>query len=135
MRLCSHKKSNTLEENSLIALSSLTIVTCLREFIIMHYSIVVSVRWLAGNSNALGQCGWSIRSMGHVNDIIYNKMNVPLKEPHKIMEESFIMTLFDSLQEELLTFKDFVVYCCNNNKTHKFIRDKIKYQPHQMLRN
>ena len=63
-----------LEESSWITLTSLPIVACLCGLIIMHYSIVVPVQWLAANSHALSKHDWSVRSMVRVLDVLHDKI-------------------------------------------------------------
>ena len=129
------KKSNILEENSWIVLSSLIVVACFRGLSIVHYAIIVPFRWLAGNSHTLSEYGWSVRSMGRAVDIIFDSMTMLANEPEKLIDESFMMHIFDPLINELPPLKDYLHYYYNDKKSYKIVRDQIKHQPHQVVRN
>ena len=101
----STQKSNILEENSQIVLTSLTMVACLRRLSTCNYSIIVPKRWLVGKSHALSKHNWSVRSMVRVLDILHDKMSILSQESKKIMDESFMMNFFNPLIETLLPFK------------------------------
>ena len=131
----STQERNILEENSQIVLTSLTIVACLRPLSTYNYSILIPKRWLVGNSHTLSKHNWSFRSMVRVLDIFHDKMSILSQEPKKIMDESFMMNFFNPLIEEILPFKECLDYYYNSKKTHKVVRDRIKHQPHLVVKN
>ena len=61
---------NILQENLFIILSSCEIVALTRVCSIIHLSICLPIRWLAGNSHKLMEYDWSVRSMGKVIDML-----------------------------------------------------------------
>ena len=93
-RLQAYKKNKILEEKSYITLTSNTMVACLRCLSIVHYPIVVPMRWLSGNLHALSKHNWSVRSMGRLLDVLNGKMENLSAKPTKLVDESFVMTFF-----------------------------------------
>ena len=79
-------------------LTSNNMVSCIRALSISHYSIVVPMRWFAGNSHALSKHNWSVRSMGRFLDMLYDKMEELSAGPTKLIDEYFMMTFFDSFK-------------------------------------
>ena len=79
--LRAYKKSNMLEENINMLLSSLNIVDLLRIHIISYHAMVLPHRCDAPNSHMLGQHDWSVHSMGRLIGTIYEKMLELKEEP------------------------------------------------------
>ena len=57
------------------------------------------------------------------------------QEPKKTMDESFMMNFFNPLIEQLQPFKEHLDCYYNHKKTHKVVRDNIKYQPLLVAKN
>ena len=51
-------------------------------------------------------------------------------EPQKIIQESFMMSFFADLEEELPPFKYYLQFYCKRKKTHKVVHDRMQHQPH-----
>jgi hypothetical protein len=65
-----------LQENLFIVLTSLEMVSLCRVMAILHFKVCMPMRWLAGNTHALGQTGydWSARSMGKAIDALHDAL-------------------------------------------------------------
>ena len=66
-----NNNDSILQSNLYIALSSLEVGATARFFAIIHLTVVVPVRWLAGKTHMLAEYGWGPRSMGLCIDILY----------------------------------------------------------------
>lgn len=75
---------------------------------ILHLSIVMPHRWLAGNSHRLGEHGWSVRSMGRALDALEKAMLVLEERGECVLDEEFMMGIFDKIKEELPEFSDYM---------------------------
>ena len=65
--------------------------------------------------------------MVRVNYMSYDKMVTLSNEPEKIMQESFMMSFFDELEEELPPFKDYLQHFHKSKKTHKVVRNRMQW--------
>ena len=61
---------NILQENLFVVLSSSEMIALARVCAIIHLSICLPTRWLAGNSHKLAEYNWSVRSMGRIVDML-----------------------------------------------------------------
>ena len=101
---------------------------------IENLSIVVPVRWFSGNSHALSQCGWSVRSMGRLLDTLCQKMMLLGESPMNVINENFMMGFFNEHKNEIPPFKECVDHMHDDKVQHKILRDRIKFQPMKLLR-
>jgi len=62
-----------------------------RLFSILHVSIVIPFRWLAGNTHKLAQHKWVARSMGRAVDILHTACGQLLDDIKKIHDKKFMM--------------------------------------------
>jgi len=69
------KKDNVLQRNLFVVLSSLDIdmAAQARLLAIMYLSIILPLRWLAGNTHKLASFHWGARSMGRALDVLREK--------------------------------------------------------------
>ena len=56
-------------------------------------------QYLAGKSHKFKQYGWGAADMGQVLNMLYNNMETLHHEPTLILEESFMMDMFNQYQE------------------------------------
>ena len=62
-----------------MALTSQEVIALVRLLSILHISLVMPFRWLAGKTHELSQWSWGAMSMGRVIDTIEDKMQKILK--------------------------------------------------------
>eukprot|EP00957_Ditylum_brightwellii_P193288 14717125-Ditylum_brightwellii.AAC.1 len=69
-------KKSTLKENLFIVLTSIEMIALCCVMAILHFSICVPMRWIAGNTYHIGNLGndWSVRSMGKAINALYDSM-------------------------------------------------------------
>ena len=133
-RFRAHEKDNILEENMYILLSSLSTTAMFRLFSIIDLSIVMPMRWFAGNSHLLSEHGWSVRSNGRLLDTLCNKMTLLGESPSHIINEEFMMGLFNEHKNEIPPFNEHINYLYNDKVQYKVVRGRVKYQPLKLLR-
>ena len=68
---------------------------------IIHLSICMPTRWLAGNSHKLEKYDWSVRSMGKIVDILEESLEELKEDGSKIMNEKFMMGFFDDIKNTI----------------------------------
>ena len=98
---------NILQENFFIVISSCEILALARVCAIIHLSICMPTRWLAGNSHKLEKYDWSVRSMRKIVDILEESLEELKEDGSKIMNEKFMMGFFDDIKNTIPPFKDY----------------------------
>ena len=63
-RLHMNGDTNLLQKNLFIILASKEMIAVSQFFSIIHVSVVISFRWLSGNTHKLSEYNWGARSMG-----------------------------------------------------------------------
>ena len=109
LRACG-TEGNILQENLFIILSSLDMVAQARICSIVHLSICLPMRWLAGNSHKLAEYDWSVRSMGRAADMLQTALEAIEADPHLFLDQDFMFGIFDKLIDELPPFKAYLEY-------------------------
>jgi hypothetical protein len=64
---------------------------------------------LAGSTHLLASFGWCARSMAKALDILREKVILIKKNPHLIIDESFMMNMLSSLMH-LTPFKEYLEF-------------------------
>ena len=110
MMLRRHTKdsqANILQKNLFVVLSSSDMIELTRLLSILHLSIVVPFRWLAGKTHEFKEYNWSPLSMGRVLDTLDEKLNKIKSDPKLIFKSSVMMDIFKNHREELPPFKQY----------------------------
>jgi hypothetical protein len=68
------KKDHVLQRNLFVVLSSLEMAAQARLLAIIYLSIILPLRWLAGNTHKLASFHWGARSMGRALDVLREKV-------------------------------------------------------------
>jgi len=100
-------KASILQLNLFVALSSEEMIALIRLLSIIHLSIVVPFRWLAGKTHELADHNWGPVSMGHVLDTLDKKLQEIQQDPKLILDETFMMSMFDEYRQKLPPFDDY----------------------------
>jgi hypothetical protein len=78
---------------------------------ILHISVCTPFCWLAGKTHELKEYGtdfgWGAMLMSRVIDTLYEKMNELHKSPSLIVEDDFIMSIFNEYHLELPPFGEY----------------------------
>ena len=87
-----NNKGNILQENLFIVSTSSEMVALCHSLAILHYTVCMPMRWLAGNKHFLGRCGfeWSAHSMGKAIDALETAMNDIMADGSFFLNEKYI---------------------------------------------
>ena len=87
---------------------------------ILHLSICLPMRWLAGNCHRLHKDdpSWGVFSMGEVDDALHSAMMIIKNNPSKFLSEDFIMTIFSTFRKQLKSFDDYITYFMEHKTSH-----------------
>ena len=83
-------------------LTSLEMVSLCRVMAILHFKVCMPMRWLAGNTHALGQTGydWSARSMGKAIDALHDALMKIESDGSLFLNEEFMNQFFSLIHED-----------------------------------
>ena len=117
MMLCKTCRSNSnemasiLQQNLFVALTSTEMIALSRLLSIFHISVCMPFRWLAGKTHELRDFGidggWGAMSMSRVIDTLYDKMKELYTTPRLIVDDEFMMGIFNEYVEELPPFQEY----------------------------
>ena len=120
-------KNNTatiLQKNLFVVLSSMEMIALARLLSILHISIVIPFRYLAGKTAELGEeHDWCPFNMGDVLDVLDKKLEELIKKPELILDEKFMMGMFDKFREELPPFDEYLTDLFQKKRMKAMSRD------------
>ena len=108
--------NNILQENLFVILSSCEMMALSRVCSIIHIAVCLPLRWLAGNSHKLKRYDWSVRSMGKCIDLLEKALELITDNGSYILDEYFMMGIFNTLHEQLPPFSDYITHMFENKK-------------------
>ena len=82
---------------------------------ILHFSINVPMRWLAGETHFLSAHEWYVKSMGRSTDFLYDAILKLDKYGWKILDEQLMFNIFKPLKRKSLD--EYVKYIFDFKKT------------------
>ncbi|KAL7548461.1 hypothetical protein ACHAWF_016400 [Thalassiosira exigua] len=103
-----NEKPGILQRNLFVILSSAEMISLVRLLSIIHLSVCIPIRWLAGKTHELRPYGWGPMSMGRVLDTLEEKMKTIARNPKKVLEEDFMMSMFSEYVDELPPLKEYL---------------------------
>ena len=101
------QKPSNLQQNLFIALTSSEMIALVCLLFILHISICMPFRWLAGKTHELQNHNWGPMSMGRVLDTLEARLIKIKSNPRLILNEDFIMGIFQEYLDELPEFRDY----------------------------
>jgi hypothetical protein len=105
------KSDAILQTNLYIMLRSTEVVALLHILSILHISICLPTRWLAGNSHELSKFNFGYYDMGKALDSMEAAFESILDDGELIVDEDFMMNnLFLDLSETIDPFKEYLEY-------------------------
>ena len=125
--------SNILQTNLSCLLTSVEMIAVTRFFSILHVSIMMPFRWLAGNTHKLAKHNWGPRSMGRAMDIIHRVCDELLDDIKLIHDKSYMMNIFSEIAAEIPEFQEHLTYEFVRKKTHFVEKSQTKAVPLKML--
>ena len=85
------EKASILQQNLFGTLMLLEMIALVRLLSILHVSVCIPIRWLAGKTHELKKHNWGPMSMGRVLDALEEAMQTIYEHPEKILDEKFMM--------------------------------------------
>merc|ERR1712032_258621 len=113
---------NILQSCLFIQLGCVELAAAARLFCILYLSMVIPVRWFAAKTHKLSHrtvhgYAWGVRSMGLVADIIYEKYKEIKEKPTLILDEDYMMGMFDTLGNDIPEYKEYQEYLYQEKKS------------------
>ena len=102
-----HDKASILQQNLFVVLTSSEMLALSRLLSIIHLSISMPFRYLAGKSHQFRKYGWGAADMSLVIDTLYSKLQDLQDNPSLILDESFMMNIFEEYRDKLPPFKEY----------------------------
>ena len=102
-----NNKASILQRNLFIALGSVEMIAVSRLLSIIHISVCMPFRWLAGKTHELRAYSWGPMSMARVIDTVREKMSAIFEKPELIHDKTFMMDIFKIYRDELPPFKEY----------------------------
>ena len=103
------KRDHVLQRSLFVVLLSVEMAAQARLLAIMYLSIILPLRWLAGNTHKLVSFHWGARSMGRALDVLREKVLVIKASPNLILDEYFMMNIFAQFMY-LMPFKEYLEF-------------------------
>ena len=104
------KNDNILQENLFIILTSSEMITLSCVFSIIHFSISLPMRWLAGSTHLLKDSDWSIRSMGKAIDLLEVALMKIENDGQLFLSHQFMMEIFKEIADTVVPFRTYIQY-------------------------
>ena len=98
-------KVSILQRNLFVALGSVEMIALARFMSIIHVSVSMPFRWLAGKTHKLAEYDWGLMSMARVIDTLQEKMSMIAAKPSLIHNEGFMLNIFEKYRLELPPFQ------------------------------
>lgn len=114
------KDDNILVQNQFVLLSSVEMVAVSRLWSIIHFAIIMPMRWLAGKTHELAEFKWGPISMNRVLDHLLADVRSIADEPQLIHDETFMMGMMDKWKEQLPPFKEYMKHQFEDKTTKLF---------------
>jgi hypothetical protein len=112
-RMCAvgGKGDNILATKLYIMLRSSEVVALLRVLSILHISICLPTRWLAGKSHELGDYDFGYYDMSTVLDCMEDAFEAILDDPELFLDEDFMLNqIFSSISEKVDPFREYITH-------------------------
>ena len=100
-------KASILQRNLFVALGSVEMIALARFMSIIHLSVSMPFRWLAGKTHELRNYDWGPMSMARVIDTLREKMSMIAGKPSLIHNETFMLDIFNEYRDELPPFQEY----------------------------
>ncbi len=107
---CLLSSNNLLQRSLFIVLGSMEMIVQLRVASILHLAVMILMRWLAGNTHNFFEYRWGERSMGCAIKLLHDAFIEIQGDGSLLLEEHFVMNIFESLYDEVPPFKEYLNY-------------------------
>jgi hypothetical protein len=103
----SNEHASILQQNLFVILTSVEMLALSRLLSIIHLSISMPFRYLAGKTHEFKRYGWGAADMSRVIDTLYIKLREIHENPSLVLNENFMMNIFEEYRNKLPPFKDY----------------------------
>ena len=110
MGTCGTKGDGILATKLYIMLTSVEVVALLRVLSILHISICLPTRWLAGKTQDLSAYDFGYYDMGKALDLMETTFKSIVDDPKLILDEDFMMSIFSEISETVDPFQEYLTY-------------------------
>ena len=113
---CLKCSANALQHCLFITLSSMEVIAKLRVASILFLSVIVPMRWLAGNTHKLAHRNWGERSMGCAIDLLHSAFVKIQSDGALLLDYDFVMKIFCPIYSDLPEFEEYISYYFENKE-------------------
>ena len=133
---CGHG-DGILERNLFMLLRSVEMIDFLRVLSILHIVLCMPLQWLAVNCGDLSQHNFGVSNMASVVDIIDKELYEVLVGGEKIIDEDFMMGIFDGIAKKLPPLQEYLDFMFENKQGSLVAsrKEKVKFSPWDLLRS
>ena len=121
---CGHT-DGILERNLFMLLRSVEMISFLRVLSILHISICMPLRWLAGNCGSLAEHKFGVANMATVVDIVDKAFAKVVRNGKKLLNEDFMMGMFKQLRKKLPPFDNYLTYMLEEKSSPRVVNSRL----------
>ena len=99
-----------LEKSIYLRLRSMEVVALLRVLSILHISLCMPHRWLAGNCGDLKEYGFGVADMPEALDLIDSALGKVMEDGTKLLDEDFMMGMLTPICNKVPPLQDYLDY-------------------------
>ena len=129
------KEDNILMSNLMCLLSSVEMIAVSRLWSILHFAIVMPLRWLAGKTHTLAEYKWGPISMGRVYDQLKIDLKSIVDQPELVHDEDFMMGMMQPWQDELPPFAEYIHHQFECKQTRLVADSNSIAVPYKLLKD
>ena len=85
-------------------------VSLLRVLSILHISLCLPLRWLAGNCGNLRKYGFEVAYMPKAMDLMDKAFAKTTKDGNLVLDDDFMIKVFETLAKKIKPFKEYLTY-------------------------
>jgi hypothetical protein len=103
----SNQQASILQQNLFVVLTSTEMIALARLFSILHISICMPFRYLAGKTHEFKMYNWGAADVSRVINTLYGATQKLKKDPELLLDPLFMMNIFTCYQDQLPPFKEY----------------------------
>ena len=125
-----------LEQNLFIIYRSVEYIALLRVLAILHMTIMLPLRWLAGNCENLAEYKFGVADMPWCVDLMDKAFAKIQRNGKKIMDDDFMFGIFDPIVKKVTPFGEYLEYMFEHKKSSPIgsFKNEEKVTPWDLLR-
>ena len=125
-----------LEKKVYIIFRSVEMVSLLRVLYILHISLCLPLRWLAGKYGNLGKYSFGAADMQNAVGLMDKDFSEITKDGNLMLDDDFMMNIFESLVKKIKPFKEYLTCMFEERQSCKFGSqiEVDKVYPYDLLR-